>query len=151
MFHFLPFLLRLEMWLSWMGNIQKFVWKSTEKGRESILSCISSSPHISSGEAGDAATIVFPLSFSVSWPKPSFSQAATLVWDVCCFWLRLQFFFKVYFSCMLTSHLQNISRLLCGESRIPVFMVYQLYKNWALQISIRHEPDYKNPRGGLLI
>lgn len=52
---------------------------------------ISSSLRMSSEEAvriQDAATILSPLSFSVSWPEPSFSQAATLGWDVCCFGAR---------------------------------------------------------------
>lgn len=65
--------------------------KALRKGRESSLSCISSSLSMSSGEAvriRDAAIIESPLSFSVRWLKPSFSQAATLGWDVCCFWAR---------------------------------------------------------------
>lgn len=51
--------------------------KALRKGRESSLSCISSSLSMSSGEAvriRDAAIIESPLSFSVRWLKPSFSH-----------------------------------------------------------------------------
>lgn len=143
------------------------------------------------------------LSFSVSWLMPSFSQSATLGWDVCCFWPRvdgdmmvsmfikqiswmygtktrrrcwkimlllsyiniLWRFWRFLSSRMSMSHgVTKMSRrlLVCcfaadniyqtrhgysAERVGSLYLWYQSYKNWALQIFIRHEPDYKNPQG----